>query len=303
LDAVQHNMTVTELERKQMNNRENDLREHYLQASIAVKSAQELYQNKFAGIPTSFFSTVLGSRDRGKKDAETALQNLRQAEQRYDAAYLQIMAFHDKMTQLVIRIASLNMTQIDLNEIIPIMVEAVNLLSQVKSHWDQLVRFFDKLSNRAKVTLEASLKNFVNWMKEAQLMGPNDLTPYIRSFYLDYLKEDALAIHSEAHLLYIMARSYFDVSNEFLMTQLAGMAKLLTAATPEERMELNKALQVETEKVQLSIRSLTRQRQAEYLMASQTRQADLEHFIQNAQLQSLEESIGRRRKRNLAYLN
>ena len=213
------------------------------------------------------------------------------------------MAFHDKMTQLIIRIASLNMTQIDYNEIIPIMVEAVNLLSQVKSRWDELVRFFDKLSNRAKITLDGSLRNFANWMKEAQLMGPNDLTPYIRSYYLDYLKEDALAIHSEAHLTYITARSYFDISNEFLMPQLAGLARLLTAKTPEERIELNTQLQIETEKVQLSVRSLTQQRKSEYLIANENRRAELELYIQNAQLESLEGVVGRRRKRDITHLH
>jgi hypothetical protein len=275
-----------------MNNREEDIRQHYLQASESVKSAQNTFQTELAAVPTSLWSSITGKTGRGMDKANQALENLRLAEQRYDASFVQLMAFHDQMTQLVKRIAKLDMTRTDLNEIIPIMVEAVKLLSSMKSHWDELVRFFDKLSNRAKVTLEASLKNFVNWMKEAQAMGPNELTPYIRSFYMDYLKEDALAIHSEAHLLYIMARSYFDVSNEFLMGQLAGLAKLLTASTPEEQMELNKALEIETEKVQLSIASLTRQHKAEYLVASKNRRADLESFIQHAVLQLLEENIG-----------
>jgi len=317
-------LTVSETEKQQLNNKEADIRRRY-EASIAeVKQAQELYKDQLSKIPNvweALAANVVGAvvgtintlisantnpacmvkdcsppiqdySNHGVASAQSALNNLQAAQKRYDDIFLELMQHHDRITQVMIRIASLDMNKIEYEELIPIMQEAIQYLDEIKVYWGRLLRFFDGLRIRVKTSVNGSMKNFVDWMKQAQATGEDELTPVIRAYYLEFMKEDTIAIHREAHLLYIMSRTYYDVSTEYLMDQLAGLNKLLVAKTDDERNRLKNELMRDTDAVRLKIRRLSEARKQEYLLANQNRQHELEQFID----ESITQSIGRKRR-------
>ncbi|CAF4001736.1 unnamed protein product [Adineta steineri] len=323
-------LAVSETEKKQLNNKEVDIRQRYEAAVADVKSAQDTYKDQLSKIPDVWealaanvvgavvgaVNTIVASTGKpqcavkncgppmqdysnhGVAGAESALNNLQAAQKRYDEIFLELMQHHDRITQVMVRIASLDMAKLEYEELIPIMQEAVQYLDEIKVHWGRLLRFFDGLRVRVKASVNGSLKNFVDWMTQAQATGEDELTPVYRAFYLEFMKEDIIGIHREAHLLYIMSRTYYDVSTEYLMDQLAGLNKLLVATTDEQRNLLKNELMRDTDTVRLKVQKLSEMRKKEYLQANQNRQHELEQFIEEA----ITQSIGRKR-RQLRFLN
>ncbi len=117
-------------------------------------------------------------------------------------------------------------------------------------------------------------------MKSTGEMNKDSLTQQVRTFYLDMLKDDVVGIYRESHLLYIMSRTYYDVSSEYMMSQLAGLAKMITASSDEERNELKNQLMQDTQTVQNKISRLALQRKNEYETANEKRQQEIEQYMQ-----------------------
>ena len=131
-------------------------------------------------------------------------------------------------------------------------------------------------------------------MKSAQAVGNDVLTQEIRRYYIDMLKDDVIGIHREAHLLYILSKTYYDVSREHMMDQLANLAKMIIASSDDERNSLKNELMQNTKTVQAKISHLANQRKNEYHIANEQHQREIEHLIQQLTLESLELSVGRR---------
>ena len=304
-------LAISETEKEMLNKKEADIRHRYETAIAEVKLAQDQYKDQLSKIPNvwealmaNVVSTVASTfsqlstmtkpecvvqdcgapaqdyTNHGVAGAESTLSNLQSAQKRYDDIFLELMQHHDRLTQVMVRIASLDMAKLEYDELIPIMQEAVEYLNEIKVHWGKLLMFFDGLRIRVKTSVNGSLKNFVDWMKQAQASGENELTPVYRAYYLEFMKEDTVAIHREAHLLYIMSRTYYDVSKEYLMDQLAGLNRLLVATTDEQRNALKNDLMRDTDAVRLNVRKLTEIRKQEYTQANQNRQHELELFLE-----------------------
>ena len=131
-------------------------------------------------------------------------------------------------------------------------------------------------------------------MKSAQDLGNDLLTQEIRAFYMDMLKDDVVSIHREAHLLYILSKTYYDVSREHMMDQLASLAKMIIASSDDERNQLKNELMQNTQTVQAKISHLANQRKSEYDTANEHRQREIEHLIQQLMIESLQTGVGRR---------
>ncbi|CAF1396585.1 unnamed protein product [Rotaria sordida] len=166
------------------------------------------------------------------------------------------------------------------------------------------VEMMDHYDNMKEIMIvvKNSFTKFVEWMKTAQGMGNDFLTQEIRAYYLDMLKEDVVGIHREAHLLYIMSKTYYDVSTENMMDQLAGLAKMVVASSDDERNQLKNELMQDTKVVQDKVRRLALQRKNEYELANEQRQQEIEQYIQQISLEALGVGIGRRRRSEHLFL-
>ncbi|CAF2625332.1 unnamed protein product [Rotaria sp. Silwood2] len=248
-------------------------------------------------MPDAIGSTAEAAAQNAIAKAQQARLALQEAEARYDAIFKELMTHHDKMTQVMVQLASLDMTKIDYEQLIPIFKEAITYLSEIRKHWGRLIEFFDNLRIRVQITVKNSFTKFVDWMKTTIGMGDDYLTKEIRAMYLDMLKENIIEIHREAHLLFIMSKTYYDVSRENMMDQLASLAKMVMASSDEERNQLKDELMRDTNTVQTKVNRLALQRKIEYEEANTQRQHEIEAFIQQATLGELEEGIGRRRRK------
>jgi hypothetical protein len=73
---------------------------------------------------------------------------------------------------------------------------------------------------------------------------------------INILKEDTFGIHREAYILYVMSKTYYEVSSKYLMGRLEGLSGMLNTRSTEERKALVERLQIETNKTLDEIKSL-----------------------------------------------
>ncbi|CAF4987284.1 unnamed protein product [Rotaria sp. Silwood1] len=205
------------------------------------------------------------------------LERLKQAEQRQDAIFQQMLEQQDKMKTLMVKIAQLDMQEISFEQIIELLREAILLLGDIRVQWGRLVQFFSEISIRTQITVNETLVPFVDRVKE--LSSLSDTTEAERTFYVDLLKGQAVDIHRQTYILYVMSRTYVDISNEFMMDKVSGLAKMLGMRTNPEREQAVKQLLIDTEKAQNKVQALADERKKTFEERVLKRQNELEKYI------------------------
>ncbi|CAF5042700.1 unnamed protein product, partial [Rotaria socialis] len=76
-----------------------------------------------------------------------------------------------------------------------------------------MIQFFSKLAAQAHSTQQVVVKDFVEVIQQAQ-QDNLLVNPFEREFFIEILLPSATTIESGAHLLYVMAKTYYAVSSE-----------------------------------------------------------------------------------------
>ncbi len=139
----------------------------------------------------------------------------------------------------------------------------MTLLGNLKEEWSKLVIFFTLITKRADIELNEPLRQFLSDIRDAVELG--DASAKLdREIYPDTIKAYTKTIHREAHVLYVMSKTYVDMSNDLIMSQLAGLSKLLNAGTPEEKKRLSNILKDNIYKIQENVSIIVKKRREKY---------------------------------------
>ncbi len=84
---------------------------------------------------------------------------LKEAEKRHAAFAQQQAAEQQKLTELMKKIAALDLDKMSEQEIVDILIESILQMNQIKEQWGRLIQFFSKLSIQAESTQQVSHKN------------------------------------------------------------------------------------------------------------------------------------------------
>jgi len=156
---------------------------------------------------------------------------------------------------------------------------ALTLLGNLKEEWSKLVRFFKLITKQASIELNEPIMQFLNDTRDALELG--DITKFERQTYSDRLKGYTKTIHREAHILYVMSKTYVDMSNDHIISQLAGLAKLLNAGTPEEKKQLSNTLKDNINKTQQNVLIMVQKRRDKYKQEVNEQINQLDQMIEN----------------------
>jgi hypothetical protein len=128
-------------------------------------------------------------------------------------------------------------------------------------------------------------------MKEAQehnlLIEPSD-----RELFVEILSITCQEIERGAHLLYIMSRTYYDVSSEYMINQLASMNALLLLQTDTERKAYLQSMSLNTTSTSTRIIRLGQERQDQYTLRNKARREEYERFLAKIAEEELDVLIG-----------
>jgi hypothetical protein len=106
------------------------------------------------------------------------------------------------------------------------------------------------------------------------------------------LVPSATTIESGAHLLFTMAKTYYAVSSEHMVNQIAGISRMLVLQTDEAR---NAQLQLASNNTlitSLKITQLAQERHALYLQETHNRQAEYTAYINSLVTFELQGTLG-----------
>lgn len=205
------------------------------------------------------------------------LNRLQQAEQRYDQIFEQLTEQQNQMKSLMVQIAGLNLAKINYEEIIELLRQAILLLGNIRSQWSRLVEFFSEVSIRTQTTTNETLMPFVERINEVTSI--EDITESERTFYLELLRFQAIDIHRETYILYIMSRTYVDISREFMMDKLSGLAGMLAMQTDQDRERAVKQLLKDTDEAEAKINALANERKLTFTAKLVERKNELETYL------------------------
>lgn len=208
--------------------------------------------------------------------AQMAMQRLQQAETRYDKIFEHLKQNQEELAKLMGKIATLDMTRINYKELIDLLREALRLLARVREQWGQLVLFFAEVVTKAEITLGGTIGPFI---EQANQAGDEGLSADERLFYVDLLKAQADDIEAQSGMLFTMARTYYDMSTQFIMQRLAGISKMLTAANDNERNQMLAELNHNTRDTQVAVLNLVAERKRSYQEKVRQRRAELTTFL------------------------
>jgi len=128
-------------------------------------------------------------------------------------------------------------------------------------------------------------------LKEAQadnlLIEPSD-----RELFVEILSITCQEIERGAHLLYVMSKTYYDISSEYMLNQIASMNTLLLLQTNTERSSYLRSLSSNTTSTSTRIVRLAQERQNEYTLRNKARREEYERFLAKVAEEELVASIG-----------
>ncbi|CAF1549176.1 unnamed protein product [Adineta steineri] len=196
---------------------------------------------------------------------------MRRRQDEQAAEYLKLL---DSMHKTNAKMTSLDLTTIHYNEIISMLREAFDLLSQVDEQWKKFVLFFTKMSIYITDMIKGPLKRFLQLTGDSQ-----ELDHTLRMDMIEILKDDTFGIHREAYILYIMSKTYYEVSSKHLMGRVAGLSSMLNTRSTEERKSLVAQLQTQTNETLEQIKSLILERKQTFDNEFNRRNTELTTFI------------------------
>ncbi|XP_055351464.1 uncharacterized protein LOC129597812 [Paramacrobiotus metropolitanus] len=138
------------------------------------------------------------------------------------------------------RLATLDIRTVRFDEIIKMLKEAANVMSQLRYHWASLVQFFDRMTQQVDKAVQHSIMPLAD---AVALAGATGMDAAGRNYISALVVDDANGILSQAYFLRLMAGMYLDVHSRHINTQLAGLSSLATVAPEHQNATMQALLQ------------------------------------------------------------
>ncbi|XP_055351493.1 uncharacterized protein LOC129597830 [Paramacrobiotus metropolitanus] len=140
--------------------------------------------------------------------------------------------------EIIGRLATLDMKTIRFDEIIKMLKEATQVMSQLRYHWSSLVDFFALMTQQVDKAVRHSIMPLADVV---ELAGAVDDAG--RGYIAELVVDDANGILSQAYFLRLMAGMYLDVHNRHINMQLAGLSSLAATAPDHQNATMQALLQ------------------------------------------------------------
>ncbi|CAF1154066.1 unnamed protein product [Adineta ricciae] len=223
--------------------------------------------------------------------AKLKLEELKRAEAEHDEYFQKQLGEQYKLAALIQQIASLNLDLIEPEKIVEILKQAFQEIQNLKTQWSEVRQFFESLSLQADSTKEIISSQFVNVIEKA-LAANASLQDGDREFFVELVLTAAETIDGNAALLYIMAKTYYDISRLHMLHQISGIGRLLGLNDTNQRRQELRNLQNETLVTSTKVTNMVQERQLAYKRILHARQQQLETFLLDATMNQLQSNMG-----------
>ncbi|CAF1537428.1 unnamed protein product [Adineta ricciae] len=226
------------------------------------------------------------------KVAQLAKKELERAEEIHNQHFLLQLSEQNDLAKIINQMAMLDIAQLSTEEILRLLIESAEQVNLIRDQWGRMIQFFSKLAAQAHSTQQVVVKDFVDVIQQAQTDNLL-IDPFEREFFMELLVPSATTIEKGAHLLYTMARTYYAVSSEYMINQIAGIGAMSLLQTDQARQAQLQLTLNNTVTTSLQVTQMAKDRHALYLQEMENRQAEYTTYINNLQTSELQENIGK----------
>ncbi|CAF1046988.1 unnamed protein product [Adineta steineri] len=226
-----------------------------------------------------------------KIKAEAALDILKRAEERSRELFNEQMHKQTEVNVAIHTISMINFNETSINQTIAILLDAAQKIALIQTQWSRITRFFSKLAIDTEYTQRVILQDFLGVINAAESMSAH-INLIDQTLFTVLLVESATDIDRDCHLLFLMAKTYSDVSSEYMLDQIAGLAGVITLQNDGERETYVKQVASKSRATSIKIKALAVERQKKYELANFDRQEQYMQFIQEGMIQEELNNLG-----------
>ncbi|CAF0794059.1 unnamed protein product [Rotaria sp. Silwood1] len=219
-----------------------------------------------------------------QQKAQQALNILKEAEKNSKNIYNQQMNKQNELESVINNLTTINLHELSINETIKILLDATKNIALLQGQWSRLSRFFSTLTINTEHTQKVILQDFLGVISDAELIG-KPLDPIDETLFLVLLVESVTDIDRDSHLLFLMAKTYSDVSNAYMIEQIAELSGVLSLQNDDDRETYLKEVANKSRKISMQVKDLATDRQREYELVNFSRQEQYMKYIEEGMLQ------------------
>jgi hypothetical protein len=224
-------------------------------------------------VPQQTSSNVPSAISNARYKIEVTQKELRAVEQTYEQRRSESRKLLNDMNDLFIDMAKLHMTEIRYDTILKLLHKAVDLLIKIKTNWSKLVFFFRTISDGIELSVSRIITPFFN---DAAVVTKWMTTADDRKSLLEMIDTQGKDVQELSYHIFILSRTYVDISRKYLMPKLADITKLTLITDETRRQETLKELENEQKEMEKQVKEIinSRNRLFEGKVSKQRNQLD-----------------------------
>ena len=220
--------------------------------------------------------------------AKIAKENLAREEQRLDTQFANTMKTMEQIRVVSEKMARIDPELVDLKQIIEMLKEAFALIVELQKNWKNLVKFFTGFADQVTTGFSEKLQTFLGHSKDALSTEAAEVD---RQIILEFMTEADGNLYHESYILYVLSRTYYDMSSKYLMPRLAVLNTMLSSTTNDQRRQKLDRLKLDTDNVQKQVKALIEERRQKFKKAVSERKAKITEVIDEAGADGNEDEI------------
>lgn len=220
--------------------------------------------------------------------AKIAKENLAREEERLDTQFANTMKTMEQIRIVSEKMARIDPELVDLKQIIEMLKEAFDLIVELEKNWKNLVNFFTGFADQVTTGFSEKLNTFLGHTKDALSTEAAEVD---RQVIMEFIAESDGNLYHESYILYVLSRTYYDMSSKYLMPRLVTLNTMLSSKTNDERRQKLDRLKRDTDSVQERVKALVEERRQKFKIAVSERKAKINEVIDEAGADGDEDEI------------
>ncbi|XP_028660216.2 uncharacterized protein LOC114653834 [Erpetoichthys calabaricus] len=209
---------------------------------------------------------------------EQSKAQLQQVQDMYQKSMENLEKNNKELTEILVTMHSCQVKEIDFDTTVKMLVKGLDAMGRVKEQWEKMVHFFQMISNLISTCLNTTLNQFVTSAESLKsVTGYNS-----NRFVVDMIYTQAFQASNIANLVHMIAETYTEVSNLYLMDKVSSLGKLMALDPNNPQFESERGkLASDCESAQNGIKNLVLKNKEEFESSVNSRVQKIESELQS----------------------
>uniref|UniRef100_A0A8C4X6K0 Uncharacterized protein n=1 Tax=Erpetoichthys calabaricus TaxID=27687 RepID=A0A8C4X6K0_ERPCA len=215
--------------------------------------------------------------DNARFKIEQSQAHLKQTQNMYEKNMENLKKSNQELADILVTMHSCEVKEIDFNTAVKMLVKGLDAMGRVKEQWENMIKFFQMISNLIKASLNKPLKQFVDAADSVSKIEGYSSESFVKDMIYTYTFQSS----NIASLVHMIAGTYTEVSSLYLMDRVSSLGKLMALDPKNSQFEWERAkLASDCESAQEGIENLVRKNKNDYERLLNARVEKIENGLQ-----------------------